>query len=62
MANQSIRRYAKSRGVFFWEIALFLGVSENTITRKLRTELSEDDAAKFKYAIDQISKQKESSL
>lgn len=60
MANLKLRLYAKSRGVYFWEIALFLGVCENTITRKMRTELTDEEAARIKHAIDEIARQKES--
>ena len=38
-ANQEIREYAAKNGVYLWEIALAMGISEPTMTRKLRTEL-----------------------
>ena len=62
MANSKLRNYARSRNVYHWEIAKYLNVCENTITRKLRTELSEEETSKFKYAIDQIARQKEIEL
>ena len=58
--NKSLRQYAKNHGVYLWEIARFFNVSEMTITRKFRTELPEEEKSKYKYAIDQISRQKES--
>jgi len=57
--NQLIRDKAKANDVYLWEIAIFLKVSEATITRKLRTELSKEERAKFLYAIEQISRQKQ---
>ena len=42
-ANQEIREYAAKNSVYLWEIALALGISEPTMTRKLRTELQEHD-------------------
>lgn len=60
MANTKLRNYAKSRNVYFWEIARFMNVCENTITRKFRIEMSDEDSSKIRYAIDQISRQKES--
>ena len=42
-ANQKIREYAAKNGVYLWEVALAMGISEPTMTRKLRTELSERD-------------------
>lgn len=59
MANLKLRNYAKFRNVYFWEIARFLNVCENTITRKFRIEMSDEDASRIKFAIDQISMQKE---
>lgn len=42
-ANQEIREYAAKNNVYLWEIALAMGISEPTMTRKLRTELPERD-------------------
>ena len=42
-ANQEIREYAAKNGIYLWEIALALGISEPTLTRKLRTELPDRD-------------------
>ena len=58
MANEIIRTSAKSHGVSLWEIALHLGVSEATITRKLRIELTERERAKFIETINEIVKRK----
>ncbi|WP_195411003.1 hypothetical protein [Ruminococcus sp. BSD2780120874_150323_B10] len=38
-ANLDIRAAAKSAGVKLWEIADYFGISEPTVTRKLRHEL-----------------------
>ena len=62
MANSKIRDQAKSKNVYLWEIAIAMNVSEPTITRKLRTELSEEEASKFIHAIDEISKQKTEAM
>lgn len=51
MANETIRSAAKKNGVFLWEIADVLGVSEPTITRMLRRELAEPERARFLEAI-----------
>ena len=42
-ANADLRKIIKENGVYFWEVALMLGWSEATITRKFRVELSEAD-------------------
>lgn len=56
--NIEIRQAAKDSGVFLWELANAIGVSEPTITRKMRTELPADEKGKFLEAITQIAAQK----
>lgn len=41
MCNADIRAAAKNAGVFLYQIAAAMGVSEPTMTRKLRFELSD---------------------
>jgi hypothetical protein len=43
MANQEIRMIARESKVFLWRVAEKLGVSEPTLTRKLRYELPEEE-------------------
>ena len=54
-ANQDIRDYAAQKGVYFWEIALKLGVSEPTMTRWMRVELPEDKRREIEWIIDDIA-------
>jgi len=54
LANQDIRKAAKSANVRLWEIALRLGKSELTISRNLRTELSEAEKASYFNLIREI--------
>ena len=58
MANEIIRSTAKARGVCLWELADVLGVSEPTVTRKLRRELDEPERARFLEAIESVAKKK----
>lgn len=58
-ANSDIRKKAKTAGVFLYQIADFLGISEPTLTRKLRRELAEQDKETFFNAIDSIKAQQE---
>ena len=62
MANTELREYAKRHHVFLWEIALKLGLSEPTIIRRLRTELSDEDHLKIKSCIDEIAAKKEKEI
>ena len=55
MANQDIRRYAKQNGVKLWQVAKVKGISEPTMTRLLRMELSDDEKATFRRIIDELA-------
>ena len=58
MANNKLRNYAKGNNVFLWEIAMKMNVSEMSLIRKLRTELSEEQTSKIMYYIDEIAREK----
>ena len=53
--NADVRSYAKEHGVKLWELAAFMHVSDMTITRKLRADLSDDDKTELKKCIDAIA-------
>ena len=52
--NVDVRKAAKDSGVFLWEIADKLGVSEPTLHRWLRKEMPDSQKAKFYSAIEQV--------
>ena len=54
-ANQDIRDYAAKKGVYFWEIALKLCISEPTMTRWMRVELPEDKRREIEQVISEIA-------
>ena len=54
-ANQEIREYAAKNGVYLWEIALAMGISEPTMTRKLRMELPEHDREMIIRVINELA-------
>ena len=62
MANKIIREELKARGVRHWELAHKLGISEQTLVRWLRFELSEDRQLDRLMKIEEIAKRKERSL
>ena len=62
MANKIIREELKERGVRHWELAHELGISEQTLVRWLRFELSEDRQLDMLMQIEEIAKRKERSL
>ena len=62
MANLIIREELKTRGVRHRELAHELGVSEQTLVRWLRFELSEERQLEMLMKIEEIAKRKERSL
>lgn len=58
--NLDVRDAAKGAGVFLWEIAEKLGVSEPTFIRCLRKELSDARKAKVFATIEEIRCEHES--
>ena len=54
MANQDLRFRAKSLSVPFWKIGEKLGVSEATIVRRFRKELSPEKKKMYLDIIQQI--------
>lgn len=56
-ANQTIRDAAKRKGVKHWQIAKYLGISEPTIVRWLRVDLSPEREKAITEAIEAITKE-----
>lgn len=56
-ANQTIRDAAKRKGVKHWQIAKYLGISEPTIVRWLRVDLSPEREKTIMEAIEAIAKE-----
>lgn len=54
MYNLDVRTAAKNSGVFLYQVAAALGISEPTMTRKLRCELSEQEKKPIFDAIEKI--------
>lgn len=57
MYNKDIRSYAKEHGVFLWQVAQVMGISDPTMTRRLRTPLPEQDKQEFIRIIDELAAQ-----
>ena len=55
LANADIRKAAKDAGVSLWEIADALNISEPTVTRMLRHELSDDRKRELMTTIKSVS-------
>lgn len=52
MANSDIRKAAKEKGIPLWRVAQMLQISEASMTRMLRIELSPEDKARILRAIE----------
>ena len=62
MANKVIREELNARGVRHWELTAALGISEQTMVRRLRFELDEGRQLKMLMKIEEIAKRKERSF
>ena len=54
MDNEKLRNYAWGKGVKLWQIAEKFGITDASLSRKMRKELNKEDAGKFKEYVDQI--------
>lgn len=61
MKNSEIRQAAKASGVFLYEIAGKLHISEPTMTRLMRNELDERKKSELLNAITAVAAEKSSS-
>ena len=59
-ANADIRAELKNKKVPVYAVADVMGVHENTVFRRLRYELPEQDKQTFKRIINELSAQNES--
>ena len=56
--NNDIRAYAKSNGVYLWEVAEKMGILDASLSRKLRRELPQSKKNRILEIIDTIAQQK----
>lgn len=59
-ANKEIRELASQKGVYLWQLAGELGITDATLSRWLRKELSKEMKIKCIKAIDLIAQMKRS--
>lgn len=53
-ANLDVRECAKSAGVYLWQIAAAIGVSEPTFNRRMRVEMPETEKEQVKKIISRL--------
>ena len=59
MANTEIRQELKNKNIPYWKIADKLGVHENTVIRRLRHELPEQEKEQIFSIISELSNEKQ---
>ena len=52
--NQDLKWYARGKGVYLWQVAERLGITEYSLSRKLRHTLNDKEHAAFVSAVDAI--------
>ena len=57
-ANQEIRTRAKQSGVYLWEVAERLEMTDGNLSRKLRRELPAEQQEEMLALIDEIAAEK----
>lgn len=55
MNNKKLREYAAGKKVKLWQVAEKFGVSDVAFSKKLRHELSKEDAEQFRLFVDEIA-------
>lgn len=55
MENVILRERARERGVKMWELAEGLGITDSTLSRKLRRELPEQEQKQLLQMVDLIA-------
>lgn len=58
-ANQEIRNYMEKHHIYMWQLGAKLGRSDNTMIRRLRMELTEQEKAELLAAMAEIVKERE---
>ncbi len=59
MENVKIRERAKAAGVKLWEVAERCGLTDSSLSRKLRRELPEAEQKRLLEIIDQLAAERE---
>lgn len=58
LTNAEIRDAAKRNGVFLWQVAEGIGITDSTLSRKLRRELTDDERERVLNVIDKLAAQR----
>ena len=53
--NENIKRRAAGAGVYLWQVADKLGISDTSLSRKLRYKLSDDEEKRIIQVIEELA-------
>ena len=56
--NESLKLKAAGAGVKLWQVAKEMGIADATLSRKMRTEFSNEDREQFLAAVDKLASEK----
>lgn len=56
--NESLKLKAAGAGVKLWQVAKEMGIADATLSRKMRTEFSNEDREQFLAAVDKLAAEK----
>ena len=59
--NRDIRLAVADEGFYLWQLAAELGITDGTLSKKLRRELSESEKEDYFNAIDRLKKARQHS-
>ncbi len=54
MSNTELKKLAKEKGIYLWQIADKLGISDGNFSRKLRKELSQKEKENIYSIIEEL--------
>ena len=57
MKNKEIRRAAAGNGIRLWQLAEALGITDSSLSRKLRRELPDEEKKKILSVIAKLAKE-----
>ena len=58
MFNKEVRTYAKEKGIYLWEIAEALHITDGNFSRRLRKELPEAQKQEIIRIIDKLAEKR----
>lgn len=55
MTGPEVRQMILDSGLYLWQVAAALGITDNTFSRKLRFDFSDDETERIKAIVKELS-------